>query len=129
MNSLARAIGHSILFFNGLMLILLGVELPVIGKYIAVVVLVANGIFMVLFWLDKRRACRQEKRLSELSLLLVSSLGAHFSMYVAQDVFHHKSKKWQFNVKLLCALLCQTALLGLMCYWLLSGLASVRVDE
>ncbi|KAF7764351.1 hypothetical protein PCIT_b0327 [Pseudoalteromonas citrea] len=129
MNRFVLGTGKFVLLLNGLMLILLGAEFTHIALSCTVLLGVTNILFISVFWLDKRRACRQGQRISEMTLLVLSFIAANLSMFVAQSVLSHKSKKWQFNIKLLLSLLCQTAILIIVCYWLLSGLASIRIEQ
>lgn len=128
-NCFVRGIGKFVLLLNGLMLILLCAEYIESALSYVVLLGITNMLFIIFFWLDKRRACQQGQRISELALFMLSFAAANLSMFAAQSLLKHKSKKWQFNIKLLLSLLCQTAILITAGYWLLSGLASIRIDQ
>ncbi|TMP42862.1 hypothetical protein CWB96_05345 [Pseudoalteromonas citrea] len=129
MNRCVRGIGKFVLSLNALMLILLGAEYTESALSCLVLLGITNMLFISFFWLDKKRACQQGQRISELALLMLSFAAANLSMFAVQSLLKHKSKKWQFNIKLLLSLLCQTAILITASYWLLSGLASIRIDQ
>ncbi|RJE71099.1 hypothetical protein BGP78_21710 [Pseudoalteromonas sp. MSK9-3] len=129
MNRCVRGLGKFVLLLNALMLILLGVEYTESALNCVVLLGITNMLFVSFFWLDKKRACQQGQRISELALLMLSFAAANLCMFAAQSLLKHKSKKWQFNIKLLLSLLCQTAILITASYWLLSGLASIRIDQ
>ncbi|WP_442960220.1 DUF1294 domain-containing protein [Pseudoalteromonas sp. A25] len=74
--------------------------------------------FIWLFWLDKRRAQSSSQRVSEISLLCMSGLGANISMFAAQKWLHHKTLKQSFNAKLCVFTALQTSMLISLCYWL-----------
>jgi uncharacterized membrane protein YsdA (DUF1294 family) len=128
-NGFIRRVGTFVLLLNLLILILLGVEFTQSVLSSVKLLYVTNMIFIYVFWLDKRRACQQRQRINEMVLFLLSFMAANLSMIAAQSFFNHKSQKWQFNMKLLLSLLCQTAILIILYYWLVVDLAGVSIDQ
>lgn len=129
MNQFVRASGQFILLMNILILIFLWVENESFGSYIAVFFILSNLIFIVAFWLDKRKAVRSDHRISELFLLFLSALGAHLVIYPTQFLLKHKTKKLQFNTKLVLALIGQTAILILLSGGLLRHISIIHIYE
>ena len=86
--------------------------------YIIIYLVIINLIAFILFGVDKKRARRQEWRISEKSLflpaLLFGSIGANLGMHV----FHHKTKHWYFRYGLPLILIVQIALVALLSKYL-----------
>lgn len=59
---------------------------------------VCSVIAFVLFGIDKRRAIRQQPRVSEKTLHLLSILGGWPGAHLAQRLFHHKTLKARFRI-------------------------------
>ena len=72
---------------------------------IAAAVAAVNIITFFIYGIDKRRAKKAKRRISEKTLLLWS-VTAPFSAFAAMRVFHHKTQKPKFyiTVPLLCIL-------------------------
>lgn len=64
-------------------------------------------ISFALFGLDKWKATQNENRISEFTLLLVSSLGGSLSSLLAMLIFRHKISKTSFKIKFGLILLAQ----------------------
>lgn len=74
--------------------------------------LLVNFIAFVLMGLDKRRARREQWRISEKTLFLPAVLGGSLGAIAGMRLFHHKTKHWYFRYGL-PALLALQVLLGL----------------
>ena len=78
--------------------------------------LLINGVGFLLMGIDKRRAKRGARRISEKSLFLSSLLGGTVGAILGMRVFHHKTKHWYFRYGLPALLVLQLALAGWL-YW------------
>ena len=74
--------------------------------------LLMNLIAFVLMGLDKRRARRDQWRISEKTLFLPAVLGGSLGAIAGMRLFHHKTKHWYFRYGL-PALLAAQVLLGI----------------
>lgn len=62
--------------------------------------LLINAFTWLLFWADKRRAIRNEWRISEATLLLLALLGGTIGAFMARKIFRHKTRKQPFVAQL-----------------------------
>lgn len=69
-----------------------------IQLYLVGILALWNLIVFVLYGMDKRRAIRQEWRIPEKTLILTAFFGAGLGAFLAGRVFHHKTRKWYFQV-------------------------------
>ena len=67
-------------------------------KVYLAVVLVVSPICFVLYWLDKRRAIKQQVRISERTLHVAAFVGGWPGALLGQRVFHHKTQKRTFQL-------------------------------
>ncbi len=72
--------------------------------------LLINGIGFVLMGVDKRRAKRDQWRISEKTLFLPPLLGGTVGAILGMRVFHHKTKHWYFRYGLPALLVLQVVL-------------------
>ena len=86
--------------------------MQVIGLYL----LLINVVGFVLMGIDKRRARRDQWRISEKTLFLPPLLGGTVGTILGMRVFHHKTKHWYFHYGLPALLAVQLALAGWL-YW------------
>lgn len=84
--------------------------LPYILIYLAIINLVA----FILFGVDKKRARRQEWRISEKSLFLPALLFGSVGAILGMHLFHHKTRHWYFRYGLPLILIVQIALAVLL---------------
>ena len=82
--------------------------MQVIGLYL----LFINAVGFVLMGIDKRRARRDQWRISEKTLFLPPLLGGTVGAILGMRVFHHKTKHWYFRYGLPALLVLQLALAG-----------------
>lgn len=82
--------------------------MQLLGLYL----LLINLIGFVLMGVDKRRAKRNQWRISEKSLFLPPLLGGTAGAILGMRVFHHKTKHWYFRYGLPALLVLQLALAG-----------------
>lgn len=68
-----------------------------------------NGIAFCAYGLDKRRAVREEWRISERTLLLLAFLGGAAGAFLGMKVFHHKTRHRKFSLGVPLLLLMQAA--------------------
>ena len=71
-----------------------------------------NAVGFALMGVDKRRAKRDQWRISEKSLFLPPLLGGTVGAILGMRVFHHKTKHWYFRYGLPALLVLQLALAG-----------------
>ena len=82
--------------------------MQVIGLYL----LLINVVGFVLMGIDKRRARRDQWRISEKTLFLPPLLGGTVGAILGMRVFHHKTRHWYFRYGLPALLVLQLALVG-----------------
>lgn len=80
--------------------------LQILGLYL----LIVNMVGFVLMGVDKRRARRDQWRISEKTLFLPPLLGGTVGAILGMRVFHHKTKHWYFRYGLPALLVLQLAL-------------------
>ncbi|MCR6107544.1 DUF1294 domain-containing protein [Salipaludibacillus agaradhaerens] len=73
--------------------------------------LMMNLIGMILMKTDKRRARRNEWRISEARLFLIAALGGAIGMWFTSKIIRHKTKKWRFRLGFPLFTICHVALL------------------
>lgn len=69
-------------------------------KEILLILLLWNGFTFLLMGMDKAKAKRQERRISEETLLLSALLLGGIGSFAGSLYFHHKTKKWKFRILL-----------------------------
>ncbi len=82
--------------------------MQILGLYL----LFINAVGFALMGVDKRRAKRDQWRISEKSLFLPPLLGGTVGAILGMRVFHHKTKHWYFRYGLPALLVLQLALAG-----------------
>lgn len=85
-----------------------------------VIVLVAVNIAAYfLMWQDKQRAIRQQWRIPERTLLLLSLFSGFIGIHLGRQHFRHKTQRWYFSLTVIIS-----AILWLVfptCYFLYKG--------
>ena len=74
--------------------------------------LLVNLSAFVLMGLDKRRARRDQWRISEKTLFLPAVLGGSLGAIAGMRLFHHKTKHWYFRFGMPALLIVQVILAG-----------------
>ena len=75
----------------------------------------AMSVFtFVLFAIDKRRAAKDGRRVSEANLLTASFLGGAAGGLAGMFLLRHKSQRWKFRILLTAFLLAQLAVVALL---------------
>ena len=82
--------------------------MQILGLYLQFI----NAVGFALMGVDKRRAKRDQWRISEKSLFLPPLLGGTVGAILGMRVFHHKTKHWYFRYGLPALLVLQLALAG-----------------
>lgn len=59
---------------------------------------VMNIVAFLLYGLDKRKAVKDERRISEATLISLAVLGGAFGALLGMKIFHHKTKKTKFKI-------------------------------
>ncbi|HLR64173.1 MAG TPA: DUF1294 domain-containing protein [Pseudogracilibacillus sp.] len=57
-----------------------------------------NLIGFVMILVDKRKAIKGKRRISERNLFIVAIIGGALFMFLAMHTYHHKTKKLKFNL-------------------------------
>lgn len=60
--------------------------------------LTVNTVTFLLFGMDKKKAQKNQWRVSERTLLLFSMLGGSVGAWLAMHIFRHKTRKFKFAV-------------------------------
>lgn len=68
-----------------------------------------NAVTFIAYGVDKRSAQRGDWRVSEAKLHSLEFLGGWVGAYIAQKIFHHKSKKRSYQVMFWLMLVLQSA--------------------
>lgn len=66
--------------------------------YIILYFVMMNVVAFALMGIDKKRAVRQEWRISEAKLFLSALLGGSIGAIAGMRCFHHKTKHWYFVI-------------------------------
>lgn len=67
-------------------------------KNIIIYLIVINLIAFLAMWIDKKRAIKQEWRISENALFVLVLLGGGIGGIAGMYTFHHKTKKLKFKI-------------------------------
>ncbi|WP_259132297.1 DUF1294 domain-containing protein [Chryseobacterium ginsenosidimutans] len=73
--------------------------------------LIINIISFIIFGIDKQKAVKHKRRISELNLLILTFLGGTIGAILAMLFFRHKISKTSFLLKFGLIVLIQTALI------------------
>lgn len=82
---------------------------------ILIIVLLINIITSIVFGIDKRKAIKNQRRISEKSLLILS-LFAPFGGLLGMKIFHHKTRKLKFIISIPLFLLIQISIFVYILY-------------
>lgn len=78
-------------------------------KDLELYLLVINIAAFVLYGLDKRRAVKNQWRISESQLIGIAAIGGSVGAYLGMRLFHHKTRKPLFSVGVPVIFLVQAA--------------------
>lgn len=81
-------------------------------KYWTIYLVGINIAGMVSMSLDKNRAIRHRRRISEKSLFLLALLGGSAGTFAGMHLFHHKTKHWYFRYGIPLILFLQLVVIG-----------------
>ncbi len=70
----------------------------IINTLIFVYYLMMNGLGFILMEIDKKKARKQEWRISERTLLLTAFLGGGLGSLMGMRFFHHKTRHVKFQI-------------------------------
>ena len=73
-----------------------------------------NAVGIAVMGLDKKKAIRNEWRIPEKTLFLVSLLGGSIGTWLGMYLFHHKTKHWYFVVGMPLILIIQIIVMGFL---------------
>lgn len=91
---------------------------------VVIYLLSVNVIVILLFWFDKKRAIKNQQRVSEKSLITVGLLGLHVGTVFARRWLKHKTVSLSFNSKVLLSQYVLLALVG-GSYWFVLNITSI----
>ena len=60
--------------------------------------LILNALGLLLMMVDKSRARKKLRRISEVNLFTIAAAGGAIGEIIAMYMFRHKTKKWKFYV-------------------------------
>jgi uncharacterized membrane protein YsdA (DUF1294 family) len=89
---------------------------PVV-KLLALYLVAINAVAYGVYWLDKRRAQRGGRRVSERELLLWAAAGGSLGSFIAMRRLRHKTRKLGFRVAFLAIVAAQVVGLYLLGPW------------
>ena len=88
-------------------------------SFLVIVLAAVNIAAYFLMWQDKQRAIRQQWRIPERTLLLLSLLGGFIGMHLGRQHFRHKTQRWYFSLTVIISAILW--LVFLTCYFLYKG--------
>lgn len=83
--------------------------------YVAIYLLVLNGIGFMIMGIDKQKARKKRWRIPEKTFFIVSLLGGSAGTWAGMYAFRHKTRHWYFVIGIPLMLLLQIVGVG---YWL-----------
>ena len=83
--------------------------------------LMINALTWFLFWIDKQRAIRNEWRIPENTLLMLSLLGGTIGAFAARKAFRQKTRKQPFVALLYATALFQALFVAIPSGYFLFG--------
>ncbi len=84
---------------------------------IALGLLAVNGLTILRFWQDKKRAIRGQRRISEGDLLGLALIGGSPGALLARHWFRHKTRKQPFSTQLMLIVVLQIGALAGLAWW------------
>lgn len=86
-----------------------------ITKVFVVYLILINLVSFGMFGIDKQKAIKDKRRIPEKTLLLTALLGGSVGAFAGMQVFHHKTKHWQFLIGVPACIVLHIALA--VAYW------------
>lgn len=86
-------------------------------KLLAFYVVAINVLAYGVYWLDKRRAQRGGRRVSERELLMWAAVGGSLGSWLAMRRLRHKTRKAGFRIAFFAIVLAQAAALYFLGPW------------
>ena len=80
-------------------------------KLILMYLLIVNALGLLLMIVDKNRARKRLRRISENNLFTVAILGGSLGSIIGMQMMHHKTRHRKFTIGMPVILVCQMALL------------------
>ena len=79
-------------------------------KLILIYLLIVNALGLLLMIVDKNRAQKRMRRISENNLFIVAVLGGSLGSIIGMQMMRHKTKHRKFTIGMPVILVCQIAL-------------------
>ena len=76
-------------------------------KFVFIYLIIINYIAFTLYHLDKERAIKGKRRISEKNLLTVAAFGGTLGAWIGMNKYRHKTKKVSFTLWFYAILLLQ----------------------
>jgi uncharacterized membrane protein YsdA (DUF1294 family) len=89
------------------------------GAFYLFLLCVMSPVCFALYGIDKRRARRQQQRISERTLQLTAFAGGWPGAWLGQRVFHHKTEQFRFRMVFRLIVLLHAGLLCLVLFGLI----------
>ncbi len=67
-------------------------------KFVYIYLIIVNYIAFSLYHLDKQRAIKGKRRISEKNLLTIAAFGGTLGAYLGMQKYRHKTKKLSFKL-------------------------------
>lgn len=83
-------------------------------EFLGIYLLVMTILTFCFYGLDKRKAIKKRYRIPESRLLWLTILGGGLGAWLAGHLFHHKTRKWYFQLTWYLGLILDAGLLYLM---------------
>lgn len=60
--------------------------------------IIINIVALITYKIDKQKAKKNKRRISEKTLIIISFIGGSFGAFLGMNIFHHKTKKTKFKI-------------------------------
>lgn len=67
-------------------------------RFIISYIVMLNIIAFILYGIDKKRAIKDQWRISESKLMIIAFIGGSLGALLGMIVFHHKTKHYKFKI-------------------------------
>jgi uncharacterized membrane protein YsdA (DUF1294 family) len=85
--------------------------------YLVLIMALWNIVTFALYGIDKRKAIKSKRRISEKSLILCAFIMGSVGALLGMSVFRHKTKHLKFKLLLPVALIINTGIVALVWYY------------
>lgn len=82
-------------------------EPPLWPQVFIIYLAAVNVLAFIAYGADKQKARRNQWRISENTLLMLTAIGGSAGAFAGMFIFRHKVKKWKFRIGIPCVLVLQ----------------------